>query len=325
MSLNTPARVTFRAAIPMCPRLRPSFVIRSNRPFSDTKDDVKPSPEVTGPNMEQLPHVSEEAAATAKITGDKGPDLEQGTPIQEVLQGDQSAQEKMPKVVKDEIKSSSPKGSRSFSTSARRPAEAILQTTAAQQEPAIPGTESLIPGIRIPADYRLRQRYDPLVHQVTNLLMRDGKLGVAQRNMAEILNRLRTSPPPTPSPQRPLLPGSPPPSYLPLNPTLYMAVAIDSVAPLLRIRAQKGAAGGGVALQIPIPLGQRQRRRQAVQWILDAASKRKNRGSGRGGFAQRVAEELIAVAEGRSGVWERRGMIHKLGVSARVNLSSKRR
>ncbi|KAF2239245.1 ribosomal protein S7 [Viridothelium virens] len=325
MSVSRPAQARFRAAIPIRPRFRPNFVIRSNRTFSDAKDDAKPSPEVKGPNMDQLPHVSEEAAATAKITGEKGPDLQQGTPIQEILQGDKSAQEHMPKVIKDEIKPSNPKGSRSFSTSARRPTETIPQPTTARQEPAVQETESLIPGIRIPTDHRLRQRYDPLVHQVTNLLMRDGKLGVAQRNMAEILNHLRTSPPPTPSPQRPLLPGSPPPSHLPLNPTLYMTVAIDSVAPLLRIRAERGAAGGGVALQIPIPLGQRQRRRQAVQWILDAASKRKNRGSGRGGFAQRVAEELIAVAEGRSGVWERRGVVHKLGVSARVNLNSKRR
>ena len=39
-----------------------------------------------GPNQEQLPHVSEEAAATSKIQGDEGPDLSQGTPVQEVAQ-----------------------------------------------------------------------------------------------------------------------------------------------------------------------------------------------------------------------------------------------
>ena len=143
--------------------------------------------------------------------------------------------------------------------------------------------------------------------------------------MAQILNHLRTAPPPALSPIRPLLPGSPPPSYLPLNPVLYLGVIIDSVAPLLRIRSQRGAAGGGVALQVPIPLALRQRRRQAVQWILDAASKRRNRGSGRGGFAQRVAEELVAVAEGKSSVWERRGGVHKLGVSARININLKKR
>jgi len=140
-----------------------------------------------------------------------------------------------------------------------------------------------------------------------------------------ILSHLRTAPPPSVNPGRPLLPGAPPSSHLPLNPILYLTLAIDSVAPLLRIRSQKGAAGGGVALQIPVPLGLRQRRRQAVQWILDAATKRKTRGSGRGGFAQKVAEELISVVEGKSGVWDRRGGAHKLGVSARANLTFGRR
>ena len=131
--------------------------------------------------------------------------------------------------------------------------------------------------------------------------------------MSLILTHLRTSPPPTINPARPLIPGAPPPSHLPLNPILYLTLAIDSVAPLLRIRSQKGAAGGGVALQIPVPLGLRQRRRTAVQWILTAATKRKNRGSGKGGFAQRVAEEVVAVVEGKSSVWDRRNAIHKLG------------
>ena len=143
--------------------------------------------------------------------------------------------------------------------------------------------------------------------------------------MSLILTHIRTSPPPTINPARPLIPGAPPPSHLPLNPILYLTLAIDSVAPLLRIRSQKGAAGGGVALQIPVPLGLRQRRRTAVQWILTAAIKRKNRGSGKGGFAQRVAEEVVAVVEGKSSVWDRRNAIHKLGVAARANLNLRRR
>ena len=50
--------------------------------------DEKPLPEtdhkVPGPNQEQLPHVSEEAAAIGKITGQGGPEVEQGTPVEEV-------------------------------------------------------------------------------------------------------------------------------------------------------------------------------------------------------------------------------------------------
>ena len=49
--------------------------------------DEKPLPTTDKPkglNQNQLPHVSEEAAATCKITGDGGPEIEQGTPVQEV-------------------------------------------------------------------------------------------------------------------------------------------------------------------------------------------------------------------------------------------------
>merc|ERR1711939_551981 len=113
------------------------------------------------------------------------------------------------------------------------------------------------------------------------------------------------------------------PNHLPLNPVGYLTVAIDSVAPLLRIRSLKGAAGGGAALQIPVPLGLRQRRRQAVQWILDAANKKKSRGSGRGQFAQRFADEIISVVEGKSSVWEKRMLVHRTGTSARANLMKK--
>ena len=143
--------------------------------------------------------------------------------------------------------------------------------------------------------------------------------------MGLILQHLRTSSPPVISPTRPLLPGAPPTTHLPLNPVLYLTLAIDSIAPLLKIRSIKGAAGGGVALQLPSPLGVRQRRRTAIMWILDAASKKRNRGSGKGMFAQRIAEEIIGVVEGRSSVWQRRDAIHKLGVSARANLNVKRR
>ena len=136
-----------------------------------------------------------------------------------------------------------------------------------------------------------------------------------------ILERLRTAAPPTPDPKHPLIPGAPPTTHLPLNPILYLTLAIDSVAPLLRIRSQKGAAGGGVALQIPIPLSLRQRRRTAVMWILDAVAKKRTKGSGRTMFAHKIADELIAIVEGKSGVWDRRNGIHKLGIAARANLS----
>lgn len=111
-----------------------------------------------------------------------------------------------------------------------------------------------------------------------------------------------------------MLPG-PPNAQLPLNPLLYLTLIIDSVAPLVKIRQQKGIAGGGAAVQIPVPLALRQRRRTAIRWIIDASDKRRD-----SNFAMRVAQELVSVAEGRSGAWDRREMVHKLGVAGRSNL-----
>ncbi|KAL8937978.1 MAG: hypothetical protein Q9216_004144 [Gyalolechia sp. 2 TL-2023] len=307
-------RVSRQAQPPLCLRLSPQRYLSA---------DEKPLPKAEkggpGPNQEQLPHISEEAAAMGKITGEGGPEIDQGTPVQEVLKRDEESKEKAPQIMQEQVQSTSPNGTRSYSTTPHRHQEAMISFEDSGETSL--GHSFDLPALPLPANMHLKYRYAPIVRQVTNLLMRDGKLSVAQRNMAMILNHLRTASPPTVNPERPLIPGSPPASHLPLNPILYLTLAIDSVAPLLRIRSQKGIAGGGVALQMPVPLALRQRRRQAVMWILDAASKKPARGSGRGQFAQRVAEELVAIVEGRSGVWDRRGGIHKLAVSARANLN----
>lgn len=58
-----------------------------------------------------------------------------------------------------------------------------------------------------------------------------------------------------------------------------------------------------------------------MTWILDAASKKKSRGSGKDMFAQRVAEEIVSVVEGKSGAWDKRTGVHKLATTARSNLT----
>jgi len=64
--------------IPLCLRLQQRRSITA---------DEKPLPEAEqpkGPNQQQLPHVSEEAADLGEITGEGGPDLDQSTPVSEV-------------------------------------------------------------------------------------------------------------------------------------------------------------------------------------------------------------------------------------------------
>ncbi|KAH8725032.1 ribosomal protein S7 domain-containing protein [Phaeosphaeriaceae sp. PMI808] len=327
---------TFTRSIAFRPQSKVQWPARSairfspsqNRPYSDSKTSTS-NDRSTKIDAQSADHVSEEKAKVAEAMGEQGPDMSRGTPVEEIVKGDKSAQEMLPKVMKDKLKangSAAPKGSRSYSTMTTQTGGSnghglgLVDIQSATTLPETPGLKFEMPILPLPKDGHVKHRYDPVVEQVTNLVMRHGKKSVAQSNMSLILQHLRTSPIPTINPARPLLPGAPPPSHLPLNPILYLTLAIDSVAPLMRIRSQRGAAGGGVALQIPVPLGQRQRRRASIQWILAAASKRRNVGSGKGSFAQRIAQEMIAVVEGRSAIWERRNAIHKQGVAARANI-----
>ena len=84
---------------------------------------------------------------------------------------------------------------------------------------------------------------------------------------------------------------------------------------MLRIVQLSGLAGGGRSLPVPRPLAQRQRRRYSMKWIITASAKRRD-----GRLAHRVAQELIAVAEGRSGVWDKRDQTHKMATATRSNL-----
>lgn len=268
--------------------------------------------------------------------GNTPPDISQGTPVQEILERD-NAQSSAPKVIKDQINQK-----RSYSTSARRLNLEPVPTTSSTMLPGVdypdagPGHKFPLPDVN--SLHRLdglKRRYDPLLEQFTKLIMKDGKLSKAQKQMSKILDILRTAPPPGTNAQFPnrvlMLSDSSasstevaitgqgvttiPRSSLPLFPIEYLTTIIDSVAPLLKIRQQRGMAGGGQSLPIPVPLGVRQRRRQAIQWILKAAETRKEVN-----MHDRIGKELIRVAEGQSSAWEKRDLVHRLAVSARSNV-----
>lgn len=139
-----------------------------------------------------------------KAKGEKGPDLSQGTPIQEVVKGDKEAQEKLPKVMKDALKASETPGSkRNFSTSAARRAEEVSSDAVSPMDGAIvaSGTQSMttipeeeeaattslkledivepLPALR-PED-SFNRRYPAIVDQLVGLLMQDGKKSLAQK------------------------------------------------------------------------------------------------------------------------------------------------
>ena len=86
-SLPTLRTCAFRSRRPSI-LLRPVIGVKraACRTYADNNSAKLPEAQngQAGPNMQQQEHVSEEAAKMAKIQGGKGPDMEAGTPVQEV-------------------------------------------------------------------------------------------------------------------------------------------------------------------------------------------------------------------------------------------------
>lgn len=107
------------------------------------------------------------------------------------MKGDKEAQEKLPKVMQDAIKAkssaSAPKGSRSYSTSTTSEISGdgfdmgLVGFTPPSAAPEIPGVKFGLPTLPLPRDGNMKHRYDTVVDQVTNLLMKHGEKSIAQR------------------------------------------------------------------------------------------------------------------------------------------------
>ncbi|CUS12387.1 unnamed protein product [Tuber aestivum] len=281
-----------------------------------------------GPSQDVLPHISEEGAITAGIMGGEGLYPMPGVPIGEMLRTDPTALQNTPKLFKG-----IPGVKREYSTTAtpiepplpEAPAD-IASSTAPAPAPTpppvspdafaltIPGAKYPLPKLPLPSCSHLKHRYSTLLEQVTNFIMIGGRKAKAESLVDQILANLRTRPAPKPREGTPLLPGTPALSTLPLDPIQYLQTAIDSVSPLVKILMLKG--GGGAKQPVPYPLRLRQRRRFALTWISAAADKKKDRL----GFAERFADEVVAVVEGRSSAWEKRSQVHKLAVVSRANV-----
>lgn len=127
--------------------------------------------------------------------------------------------------------------------------------------------------------------------------MKDGKKATARKHVALTLEtlRLRTSQHPLP----------------------LLKEAIRKCAPSVRLAQQKK---GGKQVSVPIALGERQRVRQAIAWILDASDKRKSPGAGGSKqFGERVAMEFEAILNDTSDVLKRKEQLHTLATVNRAN------
>ncbi|KAI8052865.1 ribosomal protein S7 domain-containing protein [Syncephalis plumigaleata] len=164
--------------------------------------------------------------------------------------------------------------------------EALLDATTSTDEETMTS--------RVTEAMRTSMRDDPLLSQLVNTIMKDGKKARAQGFVAKALLEVR--------------------SRTHSDPYALLVSAIERCSPLLRLASTRK---GSKNVPVPFPLNERQRRRYAITWILKAAEKRSERQ-----FPMRLASELIAVSQGQSSAIDHRQRVHKEALAARANVQA---
>ncbi|OMJ23929.1 37S ribosomal protein S7, mitochondrial [Smittium culicis] len=146
----------------------------------------------------------------------------------------------------------------------------------------------------VPIDEKLLLREDPLMSQLVNTIMRDGKKSRAQRQVGEAMSEIRKA---TNS-----------------NPYQILTEAIEMVSPLMTTVSSKK---GSKVVMVPKPLNVRQRRRKAILWILAESKKRGSRT-----FSGRLSAEILAVINGTSSSLTKKLALHKIVLANRAQVKA---
>ncbi|BGP17459.1 hypothetical protein JCM10213_003258 [Rhodosporidiobolus nylandii] len=168
-----------------------------------------------------------------------------------------------------------------------------LTSLSPSQPPHITHTSAASPPPR-PTDPAAVDPDAELLGVLARLTMRDGKLARTHAHLADMLAQLQLS---TSSPPLPVL-----------------KKALELASPSIRI---VGRRQGTKVLQTPQPLTEKQRRRQAWKWIVEASDKRQ---SVEKAFGKRLALEVLAVLSGQSEALKKRETRHQQGVTGRANV-----
>ncbi|KAF8925341.1 ribosomal protein S7 domain-containing protein [Dissophora ornata] len=137
---------------------------------------------------------------------------------------------------------------------------------------------------------------NPILKQLVNTIMKDGKKARAQRFVADAMLEIR--------------------SRTHSDPYQVVLDALELASPILKLTPIKK---GSKVLQVPNPMTERQRRRKAIVWILEASDKRK----GEKAYKDRLATEFLAVVNGNSGALVKKNQLHKMALANRANASLK--
>ncbi|KAK6544690.1 hypothetical protein TWF694_001376 [Orbilia ellipsospora] len=287
-------------------RLSPTFNIPlyQRRHYSASNEEPP-----SDPSKDRLEHITEETSKIDEIMGGEGVNVDEvATPISEVIQRENDV-ENAPEVIKEDLEKPSASLAESVSI------DTLAEFPNPTPKVLIPPYRPPVPVTPIPALHSIHHRQHPLLRQLTPHFMKHGELATAQATVQRILQILRTKPAPRVG-KYPLVPNAPDLDLLPSDPVAYLQTAIDSVAPLFKMKSSKGA--GGSTVQTPAPLSVKVRRRRAMEWMI-AASEGKRRMKS---LPERFAEEVEAVVLGTSSCWDKRMAVHKLAVTNRANIQS---
>jgi small subunit ribosomal protein S7 len=124
----------------------------------------------------------------------------------------------------------------------------------------------------------------PLVTQVINKVMLDGKKSIAEQIVYEALETVGTKT------------GRPPVEVL--------EQAVKTVTPVLEVRSRRV---GGANYQVPIEVPQRRARTLAVRWLVDFARSRREKG-----MVEKLSNEILDALNQQGGAFKRKDDVYRM-------------
>ena len=125
---------------------------------------------------------------------------------------------------------------------------------------------------------------NPLVTQLVNKLMRDGKKGLAEKVVYRALERIS--------------------EQTANDPVITLKKAVENTRPLLEVRSRRV---GGATYQVPVEVRPHRGTTLALRWLVNFSRQRKEHT-----IADRLVAELMDASQGQGGSVKRREDIHKM-------------
>ena len=130
----------------------------------------------------------------------------------------------------------------------------------------------------------------PVVTQLVNKILLDGKKSIAERIVYDALEGCREKT------------GT--------DPVVTLKRALDNIKPALEVKSRRV---GGATYQVPVEVRPERRRALAIRWLVNAARKR-----GENTMTEKLAAELLDASNNRGTAVKKREDTHKMAEANRA-------